>query len=647
MLAGVWIALSVLMASQEAVPQPESEPPASLEAPAAPAVSTSRLETLRHFVDGIAAAYLAEHDIPGLVVSVVLDGEVLTAGYGMADAEAGLAASGDGVRVEIGSISKTFVWTAIMMLEAEGALDLHADINTYLSGHAFGGNDGPITLAQLMSHRPGLEDTYAVFLSRFAEMDLADALVASEPPAMLGRGEAPSYSNWGSTLAALVVEEVSGLSYRDFLYQRILTPLGMNDTTYQEADRMPDQPPLTPSYKREGGVMVPVAPVDIGAFGPSGSMASTAADMARWMQFHLNGGELDGVRLMPADTHARMLTRLYDDASEGADLAHGFMNRPLRGLDVYGHGGAIQQFLANMEIMPEIGAGVFMTQNANISPAPYRFMPDLILSRLLDEAGIAPLAHDMPEDAAARAGEVEGRYLTNRRSLRGIEKLFGGLAVINIAAREDGTLLLAPSNNPGRAVVLRPVGPDVYEDRHGGRVVFQRDGQGRVFRMLDPVGAHSLDRLRLIDDANLLIFAAIVAAFFSVTAWLGLWRRVGRPGPSPTPLGRALSIGWLATALITLGFLVLFMMALGTLGSAGMEVFLGSYPPAPLPLAMAVAGLVTVLGVLAILSLVPAFALSGWTVWRTLHFALFALSLAGFGGLLAVWGVAFGGHAGS
>lgn len=243
MAASILIALAgalALAGAQEAAP-PEAE---------APPPDVSRLADIEAFTDGLAAAFLSEHPIPGLIVSVVQGDGTFAKGYGQSDVEAGRAAGGDDVRFEIGSVSKTFIWTAVMMLEAEGVLDLHEDVNTYLTGFQAGRGGEPITLAQLMSHRPGLEDSFAIFLPEFAAMERPQALARTEPRQVMERGAATAYSNWGSALAAQVVEDVSGMRYRDFLYTRILEPLGMNDTTFLEGEARSDQPPLTRSPLR-------------------------------------------------------------------------------------------------------------------------------------------------------------------------------------------------------------------------------------------------------------------------------------------------------------------------------------------------------------------------------------------------------------
>lgn len=644
MAASILIALAgalALAGAQEALP-PEAETPV----PAVLELPERDLSDIEAFTDGLAAAFLSEHPIPGLIVSVVQGDDTFARGYGLSDAEAGRAAGGDDVRFEIGSVSKTFIWTAVMMLEADGLLDLHEDVNTYLTSFQAGRGGEPVTLAQLMSHRPGLEDSFAIFLPQFAVMDRAQALALTEPRQVMGRGEATAYSNWGTVLAAQVVEDVSGLSYADFLYSRILQPLGMNATTFLEGDSRPDQPPLSVSYRLADGAPVAARRVDIGAFGPAGSMASTAADMARWIQFHLNGGELDGVRLIPADTHARMLTRLYDDRPGGADMAHGFMHWRVDGVDVFGHGGSINEFLTMMAFTPELGAGVFVSQNASPAFTPAFRLPDLVLARLIEQAGLSRAPDALPERPYMTALDADGRYIVNRRPHSGVEQVFAVSGVMTVRARGDGSLLVTDAMGQE---LYHPVGEDVWRNRHGQTIAAIHGPDGDVRRMSDVLGTASYDRVGMSTDPNLLNAAITLALIASLTQWLGLWRRLGgrrHDGQTETARGLAVSIFNLAASVLVIAFMAVLIAATASLPSQGMEMF-ADYPPPLLTTAMALAGAVVIAAVLAFAALVPAVSMSGWSMWRMMHHGLFAGALAFLAWALVNWGIAFGGHAGA
>ncbi len=108
----------------------------SRSVPAAPsqALGPTDPAELEAFLDELFGQQLEEHHIAGAAVSVVKDGKLLFAkGYGYADLEHGIPVDAEQTVFRIGSLTKLFTWTAVMQLVEQGKLDLHADVNTYLT----------------------------------------------------------------------------------------------------------------------------------------------------------------------------------------------------------------------------------------------------------------------------------------------------------------------------------------------------------------------------------------------------------------------------------------------------------------------------------------------------------------------------------
>ena len=120
---------------------------------------------------------------------------------------------------EWGSISKTFVWVSVMQLVEDRKIDLETDIRTYLP-------DGflknlrfaePVTLIHLMNHTAGFEEELLDlrYYSASEEIPFKEVLSAHQPKQVYPPGTVSAYSNYGAALAALIVEEASGQSYKD------------------------------------------------------------------------------------------------------------------------------------------------------------------------------------------------------------------------------------------------------------------------------------------------------------------------------------------------------------------------------------------------------------------------------------------------
>jgi len=593
-------------------------------------------------LDALAGAFLVSDQVPGAIAAVVSGDTVILRGYGLADLDGAIAAGPDDVRFEIGSITKLFTWIAVMMLVEEGRLDLEADVARYLPDVAVPGA-APLTLAQLMSHRGGFEESYAIFDPSVAALPRAAALSVAAPGQVFPRGEITSYSNWGAALAGHIVEEVSGQPWEAFVEARILGPLGMDDTTTAEGRRRPGQPPLAGSYRVQGGVAHPAHRVDIGAFGPAGAVASTAAstaaDMARVLRFLTGDGALEGVRLLRPETMARLRSRLFDDRPQAADMAHGFQARPMFGTTVYGHGGGVNAFLSNLAVIPEIGAGVFLSQNGGTGADLPLMVPTEILGVLAARAGLEAAAPEPVPDSTARAAEAAGRYLTNRRTFSGPGQLLAALSPMTVTALPDGALLIPTplSRGPARH---DPVAPDVWQDAQGARMAFLRDGTGQIVRLADGTGAQTHERLRGMADPVWLWLALGLAAALSVTSFLGLtWRHGLRGGTMAGALVAAVPLAGVVAVLGLIGAGVAAGLAASRLGSQ----FLFDQPQPTLEVLLVSGDVVAVVACLAVLAVVPVWRVAGWSPWRRLHDTLFTLSLAALAALLLRWGLAFGG----
>jgi CubicO group peptidase (beta-lactamase class C family) len=190
------------------------------------------------FIDGVMAAQRQARHFAGAVVVVVSDGRIaFEKGYGYADFAERTPVDPARTLFRVASNSKMFVWTAVMQLVEQGRLDLHTDVNRYLKGVQVPATfPEPITLEHLMTHTAGFEDRVIGLFSRSADgvRPLADAVKADMPRRVFAPGTVPAYSNYGTALASLIVEQVSGVPYEQYVEDRILAPLGMQHATVRQ-----------------------------------------------------------------------------------------------------------------------------------------------------------------------------------------------------------------------------------------------------------------------------------------------------------------------------------------------------------------------------------------------------------------------------
>ncbi len=581
------------------------------------------------YVDGLITALQREHNLAAISVSIVKDNQQLMAGgYGIADLAQNRPVHADETLFRIGSVSKTFTWTAVMMLAERGQLDLDADVNQYLTElqipEAFG---APVTLRHLMSHRAGFEDTLQLFTVRDDDpRSLAELLAAHQPKRVFAPGARTSYSNWGSALAAHIVEQVAGVPYGEFLRDEILLPLGMRTTTWTPpAEMAPEmRQNLATGYKRDQGGLGLQGYLQLGAYWPAGGMAATATDMARWMRFHLNGGVLDDVRLLSAESHAALWTRAFDDRPGGADVAHGFIDRPYRGLRTLGHAGGTAAFLTNMVLIPELDLGVYVSQNGAWNMA-LMSLPDLVVDRLRGHPYVPLLSAD--EDAAVGdVAELAGTYLNNRRVFSTFSAILGGL---NLS-------ILTPVGDDGFSINLLglpklyqqvPGQTDLYEAADGDRVAIIRDADGKVAALSDGMGVHTYERLNMWTHPATLGVLLGLSLLLAITRLLGAWRRFGK-GKSRGFASRIAGTVGLVSALVVFVFFATVIYLVVSMLGFDLATMADTYP-APAMFYTHYAGWLMAIAALAMLfSLWPAWTQANWGIFRRLHFSLFAVVLA-------------------
>jgi CubicO group peptidase (beta-lactamase class C family) len=602
--------------------------------------SAGRAE-LETYIDGLVASLHREHGLSALTLSVVKDDALwLARGYGQADLASARPVVADSTLFRIGSVSKTFIWTAVMMLVERGQIDLDADVNSYLKtvriAEAFG---VPVTMRQLMHHRAGFEDSLRLFaVGDDDPRTLAELLTEQQPARVYAPGLRTSYSNWGSALAAQIVADVSGEAYGDFLRREILDPLGMRATTFVAPSKLDEaqRADLASGYKGGKGALAAQGYMQIGGYWPAGGIASTATEMARWMRFHLNGGELEGVRLLRAETHAQMWTRAYDDRPGAPDIAHGFQDRSYRGLRVLGHGGATAAFYTNMVLVPELGLGVFVSQSSRQTRLPVTQLPDQIIDRVHGGTYQAELEVESTETGAL--AEVAGTYLQNRRVFSSFATVFGVASIGEVTPLSADTLRIT-LNDEARQYHRVGKERDLFEAADGARIAFVREG-GRVVALADSAGVHTLEKVNVLTAPNTFMGAVGVAALLALTTLLGFWWRLGR-GPA---YGEGFAAGFAATvslmsALCVIAFAAVAGMLVIDLSKADLSTMADNYPPASMLYThyagWAVAGAAGAM----LLALIPAWVATGWGLWRRLHFSVFALTLALAAFLLWQWRV--------
>jgi CubicO group peptidase (beta-lactamase class C family) len=306
------------------------------------ALTASDLEA---FFDGVVPLQLERSDIAGAAVMVIQNGQVLLQkGYGYADLKSKKPVDPATTIFRLASISKLFTWVSVTQLVEQGTLDLDTDVNRYLDFQIRPAFSKPVTLRNLMTHTGGFEEEVRdiIVTNPNKPIALRDFLIRNQPQRLFAPGTIPAYSNYGVGLAGYIVQRVSGQPFEQYVEQHIFLPLKMANSTFY-------QPPPTPLRKlpSEGySTDTEKPPIGFEIFNPvsAGGVSSTAADMGRFGQALLNGGELDGNRILKPQTLQAMWTPQFRSSEQMPPLCMGFYETWRNGLHWIGHEGDLVAF---------------------------------------------------------------------------------------------------------------------------------------------------------------------------------------------------------------------------------------------------------------------------------------------------------------
>lgn len=345
--------------------------------PESAGMSSERLDR----IDAMCQEAVKSGDLPGIVALVARNGKIVFhEAYGMADNTSSRKMKEDDI-FRIASQSKAITSTAVMMLWEEGKFRLDDPISRYIpefknpqvltsfkyadTSYSTVAADKEITIRHLLTHTSGLgygvidgDERFKMIYEKAGITDLftTEPITIEESAKKLARlplhhnpGEKFTYSE-GLDVLGYFIEVVSGMPFDEFLKKRLFDPLGMEDTWFylpkSKAERL-----VSVQQKADGKwVKYPVTFYDTdypitGAktfFSGGAGLSSTAKDYATFLQMYLNGGELNGVRILSRTTVQSIMGNQTDDLFGGASRYYGlaFGVTTEEGQDMGGNGSA-------------------------------------------------------------------------------------------------------------------------------------------------------------------------------------------------------------------------------------------------------------------------------------------------------------------
>ena len=499
-----------------------SAPPPEKPAPAIPLAPRHALEKadLEAFFDGIVPLQMERSDVAGASVLVMKDGqELLKKGYGFSDMTKKKAVDPETTMFRLASISKLFTWVSVMQLAEEGKLDIDTDVNKYLDFQIVPAFGKPITLRNLMTHTGGFEEEIRDILLTDPRKapSLRDFLIENQPRRMYPPGEVPAYSNYGVGLAGYIVQRVSGEPYEQYVAEHIFQPLGMKHSSFTQPLPGELSPFVSDGYNNS--TEKPAIGFEIFNPAPAGGVSSSASDMGRFARALLNGGELEGRRILRLETLNAMWTRQFAASDALPAICMGFYQTWRNGLHFVGHDGDLVAFHSRFLLEPKEKLVLFVSFNSAGSASRTR---SELLRGFADRYYPYTPAPEFLKRPIEELKAIEGTYQSTRRSDSTKIKLASLIEQASAIVDKDGVLKASPYRDlRGHVLKWKPVGKDLWQVGDDQDVLLAiRDTSGKVVRLAGGFAGAQAERVPWYENAKL-ILPFLLASLLTLLAVVG------------------------------------------------------------------------------------------------------------------------------
>ena len=424
------------------------------------------LSEVEDYVDNYVSDYIGKTTAGASIVITKNNKIVLSKGYGFGDIANQVKIDSDTSVFEWGSISKLFVWVSVMQLVEQGKIKLDEDVNNYLPNGFIKRlkYDDPITMLDLMNHTAGFEER--IFDLGYPSPNhlkpLDVGLQVAEPNQIYRPGEVVAYSNYSTSLAAYIVQLITGQDFNEYVEEHIFQRLGFSDSTAYLSSESNEQ--IT-NNKVNGYELV-----DIGKFErsteyymsmyPSGEINGTAEDLAKFSDAIMPQSHNKNELFENEETLKKLLSQSYSANEHAPGIAHGFWEYDGK-YKGFTHGGNTNSFSSNFHIVPEENFSVIiLTNQASEVDISYGLVKELVGEKE---------QHNVSSSHLPSSKSLEGKYISARRIESGFLKLYAYLLPLTVTSINENEIEVSLA---GATAVYTQTSPDVYKMKNGDPLFF-------------------------------------------------------------------------------------------------------------------------------------------------------------------------------
>jgi len=362
-LAGLLVVCSTVAAAE--VPPQAEAPPGGIERSETGDSAPREIDELRAKISGI----LLRAQVPGAGIALVDGDQILWAGgVGVADRATGRPVTADTL-FRVGSISKSFVAMALAKLAEQGRIALGTPVAALAPELAIENRweaEQPITVAHLLEHTAGFDDMHdnELYGPIAAESLPLAAVLARNPASRVARwrpGSRYSYANPGYTVAAYLIEKITGRPYEEVIARELLAPLGMTGAALRWS------PEVDSRLARGYGAGDDPVPYTALYHRPAGNLMASPRELAALVQLGIGRGRIGGRTVISPAGMARI--ERCETAWLTSDMSYGLGTYldPSERAPIRGHDGHVAGFLSVYGYLPDQRAGFVLLVNSTRS----------------------------------------------------------------------------------------------------------------------------------------------------------------------------------------------------------------------------------------------------------------------------------------
>jgi CubicO group peptidase (beta-lactamase class C family) len=421
------------------------------ETPANPGKAATQNERIGEsnvakWADDLFLSHLQRDRYVGGIISVVKDGDIVfEKGYGYANYFRQIRADAKDTAFRSGSTSKVFTAIAIMQEVEKETIELDENINTYLTRNSIDQPHGEVTIRDFLTHTAAFEERFRATLMEHPESETASAdYLGTHEHNQIGKsGERIQYSNYGMGTLGVILEDVTGLTFREYLERNIFHPLGMKDTYVATPEGLPFAEVAHEHQLHDGKVSRQQFYYKAPAYLGSGGLFYTAHDMAIFMN-----AVLDNSQSILNEKSWHEMKRTQESQNPYTGVGYGFWiyERGQNNADKYwngvtriGHSGGTQTFRSKMMLFPKDNMGIFVgtvgSANRTYKGQP-AFNPHLVIDDFIQTFRGTKEYSTKPADSK-NIEQLTGNYYKTRRAWTGSEAYRDALIYENLTVGLD------------------------------------------------------------------------------------------------------------------------------------------------------------------------------------------------------------------